>query len=154
VTGRSDATLAPRRMRARRHLRVSLPSPRRWRRQRRPEAARRVSRAFPSWTWSILAEIYLCHACSAHEIEDGNARAGALGLSLLPDMQEVLLLLRRQAAENAAASRAQLLLVRAPTAASAPACLSLSLCVCVLLCRPHWDLPYHHVVCAWPRKRH
>jgi hypothetical protein len=31
-----------------------------------------VSRAFPSCTWSILAEIYLCHACSHHEIEDGN----------------------------------------------------------------------------------
>jgi hypothetical protein len=29
-----------------------------------------VSRAFPSWKRSILAEIYLCHACSYHEIED------------------------------------------------------------------------------------
>eukprot|EP01049_Picozoa_sp_SAG25_P003024 SAG25_NODE_165_length_13094_cov_31.386149_12_plen_337_part_00 len=35
-----------------------------------------VSRAFPSWKRSILTEIYLCHACSYQEIEDGNARAG------------------------------------------------------------------------------
>jgi hypothetical protein len=28
---------------------------------------------------SILTEIYLCHACSYHEIEDGNARAGGGG---------------------------------------------------------------------------
>jgi hypothetical protein len=27
-----------------------------------------VSRPFPSWNWSILTEIYLCHACSDHEI--------------------------------------------------------------------------------------
>jgi hypothetical protein len=27
-----------------------------------------VSRAFPYWKRSILAEIYLCHACSCHEI--------------------------------------------------------------------------------------
>jgi hypothetical protein len=33
--------------------------------------AARVSRAFPSWNRSILTEIYLCHACSSHEIEDG-----------------------------------------------------------------------------------
>jgi hypothetical protein len=33
-------------------------------------------RAFPSCKRSILTEIYLCHACSYHEIEDGNARAG------------------------------------------------------------------------------
>jgi hypothetical protein len=35
-----------------------------------------VSRVFPSWNRSILTEIYLCHACSDHEIEDGNARTG------------------------------------------------------------------------------
>eukprot|EP01047_Picozoa_sp_COSAG01_P018078 COSAG01_NODE_973_length_12368_cov_12.435732_4_plen_55_part_00 len=35
-----------------------------------------VSRPFPSWNWSILTEIYLCHACSYHKIEDGNGRAG------------------------------------------------------------------------------
>jgi hypothetical protein len=35
-----------------------------------------VSRAFPSWTRSMLTEIYLCHACSCHKIEDGNGRAG------------------------------------------------------------------------------
>jgi hypothetical protein len=35
-----------------------------------------VSRPFPSWSQSILTEIYLCHACSCHEIEDGNGRAG------------------------------------------------------------------------------
>jgi hypothetical protein len=39
-------------------------------------AAAVVSRAFPSYTRSILTEIYLCHSCSCHEIEDGNARAG------------------------------------------------------------------------------
>jgi glycerol-3-phosphate acyltransferase PlsY len=33
----------------------------------------RVSRAFPSWDRSILTEIYLCHAFSYHEVEDGNA---------------------------------------------------------------------------------
>jgi hypothetical protein len=32
------------------------------------------ARAFPSLTRSILTDIYLCHACSCHEIEDGNAR--------------------------------------------------------------------------------
>jgi hypothetical protein len=31
-----------------------------------------VSRPFPSWNRPILTEIYLCHACSYHEIEDGN----------------------------------------------------------------------------------
>jgi hypothetical protein len=35
-----------------------------------------VSWASPSWDRSILTEIYLCHACSYHEIEDGNARTG------------------------------------------------------------------------------
>jgi hypothetical protein len=33
------------------------------------------ARCVPSWKRSILTEIYLCHACSYHEIEDGNARA-------------------------------------------------------------------------------
>eukprot|EP01047_Picozoa_sp_COSAG01_P024456 COSAG01_NODE_1511_length_10068_cov_7.643731_14_plen_251_part_00 len=31
-----------------------------------------VSRPFPSWNRSILTEIYLCHTCSYHKIEDGN----------------------------------------------------------------------------------
>jgi hypothetical protein len=35
-----------------------------------------VSRPFPSWNRPILTDIYLCHACSCHEIEDGNGRAG------------------------------------------------------------------------------
>eukprot|EP01047_Picozoa_sp_COSAG01_P002175 COSAG01_NODE_56_length_31088_cov_39.354771_11_plen_184_part_00 len=35
-----------------------------------------VSRAFPSWKRSVSTEIYLCHACSYHAIEDGNARTG------------------------------------------------------------------------------
>jgi serine/threonine protein kinase len=35
-----------------------------------------VSRAFSSGKLSILTAIYLCHACSHHEIEDGNAWAG------------------------------------------------------------------------------
>jgi hypothetical protein len=38
-----------------------------------------VSRAFPSWNRSVLTEIYLCHACSYHEVEDGNARTGGQG---------------------------------------------------------------------------
>jgi hypothetical protein len=45
-----------------------------------------VSRAFPSWKRSILTEIYLCHACSYHETEDGNARAGAEGDGAAPGM--------------------------------------------------------------------
>eukprot|EP01047_Picozoa_sp_COSAG01_P040622 COSAG01_NODE_3434_length_6100_cov_7.180970_3_plen_203_part_00 len=35
-----------------------------------------MSRAFPSCLRSLLTEIYLCHACSCHEIEDGHARTG------------------------------------------------------------------------------
>eukprot|EP01047_Picozoa_sp_COSAG01_P016365 COSAG01_NODE_836_length_13206_cov_139.627375_18_plen_371_part_00 len=35
-----------------------------------------VSAPFPSWDRSILTEIYLCHACSYHEIEDGNGAPG------------------------------------------------------------------------------
>jgi hypothetical protein len=35
-----------------------------------------ASRPFPSWKRFILTEIYLCHACSYHANEDGNARAG------------------------------------------------------------------------------
>eukprot|EP01047_Picozoa_sp_COSAG01_P037344 COSAG01_NODE_2962_length_6786_cov_21.580544_3_plen_153_part_00 len=37
-----------------------------------------VSRPFPSWSRSILTEIYLCHACSCQQIniEGGNARTG------------------------------------------------------------------------------
>jgi hypothetical protein len=42
----------------------------------RPSGGRTVSRAFPSWNRSISTEIYLCHACSGHEIEDGSARTG------------------------------------------------------------------------------
>jgi hypothetical protein len=38
-----------------------------------------VSRAFPSWKRSILTGIYLGHARSHHEIEDGNARTGGAG---------------------------------------------------------------------------
>jgi hypothetical protein len=38
-----------------------------------------VSRALPSWNRSILTEIYLCHARSDHEIEDGHGRTGAAG---------------------------------------------------------------------------
>jgi hypothetical protein len=35
-----------------------------------------VSLGFPSCKRSILTEIYLCHVCSCHEIEDGNACTG------------------------------------------------------------------------------
>eukprot|EP01047_Picozoa_sp_COSAG01_P039512 COSAG01_NODE_3271_length_6320_cov_8.998554_7_plen_92_part_00 len=35
-----------------------------------------MSRAFPAYARSILTEIYLCHACSCHKIEDGNAWTG------------------------------------------------------------------------------
>jgi hypothetical protein len=37
-----------------------------------------VSRPFSSWNRPMLTEIYLCHACSYHEIEDGNGRAGPI----------------------------------------------------------------------------
>lgn len=37
----------------------------------------RVGRALPTWNRSILNEIYLYHACSYHEIEDGNGAPGA-----------------------------------------------------------------------------
>jgi hypothetical protein len=40
-------------------------------------ASSSVSRACPSWDRSIVTEIYLCHACSCQETEDGNARAGS-----------------------------------------------------------------------------
>jgi hypothetical protein len=39
-------------------------------------AAITVSAPFPSWNRSILTEIYPCHACSYHEIEDGNGAPG------------------------------------------------------------------------------
>eukprot|EP01047_Picozoa_sp_COSAG01_P071222 COSAG01_NODE_10998_length_2030_cov_2.434490_1_plen_49_part_10 len=40
-----------------------------------------MSRPFASWNRSILTEIYLCHACSYHEIEDGNGAPGRVGTS-------------------------------------------------------------------------
>jgi hypothetical protein len=39
-----------------------------------------ASAPFPSWNRSILTDIYLCHACSYHEIEDGNGAPGGGGL--------------------------------------------------------------------------
>jgi hypothetical protein len=36
-----------------------------------------VSGPFPSWNRSVLTEIDLCHACSYHEIEDGNGAGRA-----------------------------------------------------------------------------
>jgi hypothetical protein len=42
-------------------------------------ACRRVSRASPSWNRSRLAEIYLGHICFCHEFEDGNAGTGESG---------------------------------------------------------------------------
>jgi hypothetical protein len=49
-----------------------------------------VSRAFPSFLRSILTDIYLCHACYCHEIEDENAWAGLLrrlvGLAKAPEL--------------------------------------------------------------------
>jgi hypothetical protein len=42
------------------------------------DACGAVSQAFPCYTLCISTEIYLCHACSHHEIEDGNARAGPM----------------------------------------------------------------------------
>ena len=38
-----------------------------------------VSRPFPSWNRSILTEIYLCHACSYHEVQSIWARDVAHG---------------------------------------------------------------------------
>jgi hypothetical protein len=52
-----------------------------------PPAARtgtKVSRAFPSCTRSILTEIYLCHACSCHEIKADNAWTGHRPHGALP----------------------------------------------------------------------
>jgi hypothetical protein len=43
---------------------------------RRPAMTYIVSAPFPSWNRSILTEIYLCHACSYQEIEDGNGAPG------------------------------------------------------------------------------
>jgi|EP01047_Picozoa_sp_COSAG01_P021296 hypothetical protein len=43
-----------------------------------------VSRAFPSWNRSVLTDIYLCHSCSYHEIEAGNARTGGPAVHLHP----------------------------------------------------------------------
>jgi hypothetical protein len=40
------------------------------------EARSLVSRAFSSWNRSIVTGIYLCHACSYHEIDSGNVPAG------------------------------------------------------------------------------
>jgi hypothetical protein len=40
-----------------------------------------VSGAFPSSTRPVLTEMYLCHACSCHEIEDGNAWTGRARLA-------------------------------------------------------------------------
>jgi hypothetical protein len=37
-----------------------------------------VSWALPSWNRSISTEIYLYHACSYQEVEDGNAHTGAV----------------------------------------------------------------------------
>eukprot|EP01047_Picozoa_sp_COSAG01_P009773 COSAG01_NODE_405_length_17466_cov_554.403697_5_plen_76_part_00 len=34
-----------------------------------PASSAQVSRPFPSWKRSILTEMYLCHACSDHEID-------------------------------------------------------------------------------------
>jgi hypothetical protein len=41
--------------------------------QQLAQQVERVRRAFPSWNRSMLTETYLCHACSHHEIENGNA---------------------------------------------------------------------------------
>eukprot|EP01047_Picozoa_sp_COSAG01_P040508 COSAG01_NODE_3416_length_6122_cov_11.318114_3_plen_105_part_00 len=40
-----------------------------------------MSRPFSSWNRPILTEIYLCHACSCHKMEDRNGRAGSCGSS-------------------------------------------------------------------------
>jgi hypothetical protein len=45
---------------------------------RRQHGAAAASAPFPSWNRSMLTEIYLCHACSYHEIEDGNGAPGHL----------------------------------------------------------------------------
>jgi hypothetical protein len=48
------------------------PVPHHGRRRLGREQLLAVRGPFPSWNRSILTEIYLCHACSYHEIEDGN----------------------------------------------------------------------------------
>jgi hypothetical protein len=47
-----------------------------------PPPAAAVSRPFPSSNRSMLAEIYLCHACSCHEI----LRAGTAGQAAAPTL--------------------------------------------------------------------
>jgi hypothetical protein len=49
---------------------AGLPQTKRTHSKTRPEQHAGVIRAFPSYTRSILTKIYLCHACSCHEIED------------------------------------------------------------------------------------
>jgi hypothetical protein len=73
-----------------------------------PASARVVSAPFPSWNRSILTEIYLCHACSYHEIEDGNGAPGqqhagappALRHSAQPHHDEQLHTFHRQPADR------------------------------------------------------
>jgi hypothetical protein len=57
---------------------AGLPQTKRTHSKTRPEQHAGVIRAFPSYTRSILTKIYLCHACSCHEIEDGHAWTGKL----------------------------------------------------------------------------
>jgi hypothetical protein len=52
-----------------------------------------VSRAFPSWNRSMLTEICLCHACSCHETEDGNAPTGSVQQTALHGARGLRLLL-------------------------------------------------------------
>eukprot|EP01047_Picozoa_sp_COSAG01_P013693 COSAG01_NODE_650_length_14506_cov_24.157354_6_plen_114_part_00 len=61
-----------------------------------------VSRPFPSWNRCILTEIYLCHACSYQEINDGNGRAGP------PCGHELVRSLRVQEREHEEAGGCQL----------------------------------------------
>jgi hypothetical protein len=55
---------------------------RRRRAQPRGRRRRTASAPCPSWNRSILTEIYLCHACSYQEIEDGNGAPGGLEAEL------------------------------------------------------------------------
>jgi hypothetical protein len=68
---------------------------------------RGVGGPLPSWNRSTLTEVYLCHAWSDHEIEDGNARAGRAACVQAPRMRAPGPRPRQQASPDQARARAR-----------------------------------------------